>query len=793
MPRDYRRHPLVRFFSSIRVGVGLLAAILVYACFASALPQVRGAVEMTEMQIFRHWIFTSLIVLFAFVLILATLLRISFRMVNLGVLTVHTGLLMLVVGSIVYFARKIEGDTLVLSPKVQILSVSGGQERLLGEVLAEAGQSWSSNMPAFGGEIHVDIVEVDRDEIGLPARALLVAKIGTESQNLIASAGTDAELFSGRLFARLNPSRPVTKFYDNETAALYVRKATQERPSDALTGAADWYTMLPIERLPYYRERFLDEVSDTGVGARAAANAEVLDVNGQPVDSKRTTPVAEFAGITLPTGWLEHWRMPVELESTELPFDIRVTGYLPYIARMQFLPVESGGALNPAAQVRLSVGTTTIDEVLFALHPSQSIMPRGIPVEFRWFENEKAMTESLKPMAGPHELYIEVKEPPLKKTLPIITGQTIKLEGTTYQLVVKDIQPNWPLMTPGFEGASSPMASVDVTCEGKSYNRTVIQRFPELSQDIDEAGVRHREGPYDPNLILRYRTSAAGWVTVAAAPNAVPQLAVYNTSGAVDVKPLTVGVSNRVLIMGSPVNFSVTSLMNRAESVAVPVVEPLERRRPNISARSASAIRLEFLTKGGRETDSITRWCMFSQYPLAEPHPIQIRLPGVSDTYEIIYSRLERDLGATIIPGKLSVKFFPGRRNVESWRSDFLVKQGDAPPAPGAVYTNQTCSVGDWTLYQSGAAGDHWSFTILGVGNRHGILTMVIGCTLVTLGCLFAFYVKPVLINRIRRRSEQQRIRLNTIDPVLNWDEMEQEFEAAEEQVPVHSAAGTHA
>ena len=43
-----------------------------------------------------------------------------------------------------------------------------------------------------------------------------------------------------------------------------------------------------------------------------------------------------------------------------------------------------------------------------------------------------------------------------------------------------------------------------------SFKRTVVQRFPQLSQDIDENGVRHREGPYDPNLKLFYRTAERG-------------------------------------------------------------------------------------------------------------------------------------------------------------------------------------------------------------------------------------------------------------------------------------------
>lgn len=721
-----RRFPVIRLLSSIRFGVGLMVLILVYACLASALPQVRGALEMTEMQIFRHWTFSGMIVLFGLSVMVATLTRIKMSWINAGVLTVHTGLMMLVVGSIVYFATKIEGDTLLISPKVQLVSVSGGSQRVIAEVLAEKGQSWTNQMPAFGGRVELSVLDVSYGEDGLIRSARVAAAIAGETRELAVDRGSDAELAPGRLLVRLDPSRTVETFYDNETAALYVRRG----------GGAET-AMIPIEGLPYFRERYLPE---QGV---------IKDATGKPAASKRSRPGIDVAGRTVSTKLLEDWRLPIELTSEAIPFDITVTGYLPYIAGMISTPVEGGGALNPVVQVGLSVGTTSIDESLVALDPAHSMMPRGIPIEFRWFESEAEMQEALRPMASAHELQIEVKDPPLSKTVAVVAGQTIKLEGTSYELTVKDLQANWPMMTPGYEGASSPMASVDVKSEGKRYNRTVIQRFGSLSQDIDEQGVRHREGPYDPNLVLQYRTSEDGWVTIAAGPGIAPRLAVFGADGSVDVKPVTLGEPRAVTIMSTPLDLTVRSFVQNSEMVLTPLVEPLERRRPNIAARSASAIRLVLTPRGGEDRTPRTQWVAFSQYPYTEARPIRVRLPGMTDEYEIIYSRLERSLNATLIPRKLSVKFFPGRQNVESWRSDFLVQAGPgAAPSPAAVYTNQTCTAGGWTLFQSGAAGDHWSYTVLGVGNRKGIWTMVLGCLLVTLGSLYAFYVKPVLLKR---------------------------------------------
>ena len=113
-----------------------------------------------------------------------------------------------------------------------------------------------------------------------------------------------------------------------------------------------------------------------------------------------------------------------------------------------------------------------------------------------------------------------------------------------------------------------------------------------------------------------------------------------------------------------------------------------------------------------------------------------------------MYSRLPRPLEATVIPQALTTTFFPGRMAATAWRSDFLVLKGQEPPRSDYVETNQTATVGRYTLFQSGASRDHWSYTILGVGTREAVGTQLLGCILIALGALYAFYVKPIIKRR---------------------------------------------
>lgn len=736
-------NPVIWLFASIRFGVTLMALILIYASVGSALPQIRGAVELTEMEVFRHWIFTLLISLFTICLVTATLVRIPFKLVNLGVLTVHTGLLLLVGGSLYYFGTKVEGNVLLRTPSIDLISVQGKNTRVIAQFPAKTGESWTNFMPAFGGQVAFSVSEVVPAKDGAPARAAVVFSSGSgEPKTILAERGQLTQTSDdGRLAIRLTADDPATEFYDDEVPALYIASA----------GGVP--RALPVAGLPIFRERYTDE------------GYVLKDTASRDFPSKRVARTADVLGLNLPTGWLEHWRMPIELDSSALPFDVAVTGYVPYINKFESDVSDGGSELNPAAKLNWSMGKINHDQSLLALRPAQAMGSFGWPIEFKWIESDGERQKLFEPMAGPNELEITVKDAGVTRRVAIQVGQTIQVEGTPYEIKVQDIRPDWPMMTAGFEGASSPMASIDVSNGKQKYNRTVIQRFPQLSQDIDEQGVRHREGPYDPNLEVHFRTCAEGWMTLVAGPGVKPELAVFDIDGRLSRYALEVNKPESVSIAGVVTQMTLKGLYEKGREISVPVIEPIDTRRPNLGARSASAVRLRFKGRGANAGWTESQWCAFSPYPTLEPRTISVRPPGENQDWEVTYSRLARKLNCELLPGNLTVKYFPGKTSVESWWSDFSVVRPGGQVEKASVYTNQTYSTGDWTLFQSGAARDNWSYTILGVGNRNGIIPMVLGCVFITLGCLFAFYVKPVLIRRIALRGKSAKVLATTEAP----------------------------
>ncbi|MEX2672662.1 MAG: hypothetical protein WD294_11190 [Phycisphaeraceae bacterium] len=73
--------------------------------------------EMTELEFYSWWPFQLILGIFVANLIVATIRRIEFKFVNIGVLTVHSGIIIIALGSMVYGSLKKEGDVVLFKPR----------------------------------------------------------------------------------------------------------------------------------------------------------------------------------------------------------------------------------------------------------------------------------------------------------------------------------------------------------------------------------------------------------------------------------------------------------------------------------------------------------------------------------------------------------------------------------------------------------------------------------------------------------------------------------------------------
>jgi hypothetical protein len=101
---------IIRFFSSVVLGITLLVLLGAYIGVGSGLPSMRAHLEMTDLQFFDAWPMRILLALLAVNLTIVTLRRIPLTLYKLGVWTVHIGILTLIGGSVWYFSHKQEGS-----------------------------------------------------------------------------------------------------------------------------------------------------------------------------------------------------------------------------------------------------------------------------------------------------------------------------------------------------------------------------------------------------------------------------------------------------------------------------------------------------------------------------------------------------------------------------------------------------------------------------------------------------------------------------------------------------------
>lgn len=314
--------PLTWHRATIWSGISTLALILVYASVGSAVAPIRGALEMTEVQVFQHWLFIVLVALFSVSLIIATLTCVKWTLINAGSLGVHVGLLMLVGGAVWYFGGKVEGDVVLVSPRIE-LSTSDGQPLPGGRFLAEAGQSWQQFVPALGGFVTCQVVATRACGSEPVGEAAVRAAVGDEPARLLKLAADQPAptTLDSDLAVRLRTFPPQHKFYDDNVPALYFGRR-----------GARTLNFVEIRGLPIHRERFLPGEDPP----RDAADRVVV--------SKRSSPHVKLFGVSIWTGWFEQWRMPIALETPGLPFRVEITGYLPYIAGTEEA-VSSDGCL----------------------------------------------------------------------------------------------------------------------------------------------------------------------------------------------------------------------------------------------------------------------------------------------------------------------------------------------------------------------------------------------------------------------------------------------------------------
>jgi hypothetical protein len=752
---------------SIWFGVTLLTILFVYSSIGSAglwLPtsadvlsmenwqqyhvrQWRG-LEMTEFEWFHWWPFDVLIGLICAAIITATLRRIPFKPVNFGVWMIHTGLIILAIGSFYYFGTKVEGDAPVVRRAVSI-NVPGAEQTMLvalpgsSTTIRTEDDNWTFDVFAIDPNWEILSGE-DRGTRAYKVSVRVQNKSGTFIRELLAGYPQYTEdllfdpgahqpmqrakkvlntaLVDTSLDLGLQPY-PQTHFHLMNSRALYLREA----------GSSTW-SQRPISGLPRYND-YVQSTEDIWIGAGSAT------LRPDPIDlALSASDVAD------------------PLAGTE----IRVNGYLRY-AIEQPRNMPGGDTLDPIVSLLVQGGDDVVEQQLRAFDPGANTAAGG-RVRFAW-ANTPAAREALE-NAEPPRLSITVPATGAVGTIEISAVSHVTpdlpytpIEGTNLAYRVHRHEDALPLSA----DETVAVAIVELRSPERTFVRWVFEE-PGRNLDFDTADDGSMSGEpaeKDTSVEFAYRPGATD-ATLVAGPGDDQLSLVQSGVDGVRVTPLARGGS--FLVAGGT---SVTVQRYAARTIEVikpTVVPPAQRNRNADLTGRFTMIRVSIPGLG-------EHWLQQQQYVFDRPDEVLFRYPqnplvlrrDNAPDLEVVFARAREELPAPVMLDDFKVLehvggFVGSTTSIRDWVSEVRFREDEGWSDAASVQVNAPkANEGFWFFQaqwdppepQRRYAG--LNYTVLGVGNRNGVNIQLAGCCLSVVGMLYAFYVKPI----IRRRQRQ--------------------------------------
>ncbi len=772
-------------FSSVRFGIVLLVLLFIYMSVGSAgiLYPVHPNIfhpdawthaqmrqwrpfEMTEFEWFHWWPFDLMIGLIALTLIVTTLRRIPFRVINLGVWTIHTGIIVLIVGSFIYFHSKVEGDAPVARRKivlklegvadpVELLAAPGssafigsGSNRMTVEV-GEIDPAWTLRSGVDQGETAYSVNLIVTDPSKRFVRQL-IANHPEYTEDLMftndpgqpmkrAVKETGTTILEPRLTATLDYESQGYFYLRNDLAkswALYVRPV----------GATQW-VMRPIEGLPLYNDRF-------------SSRSEVFEVAG--------SPLVPIDPLTV--------SIPATSPDDPCPnVTFTANGYLRYAQTKSRL--VGGGAnapFNPSASINVkSAEGSNASYQLIALDPERSSGDEGL-IRMVAVSSEAEFEKLLR--------RAEVKIAIPAAGIDVIEAVRIPQEDAKDNAANPFIPIGDPQLGYGFRVLAAqddlPVAQskasvliIDIQTPTSTIRRWVFDD-PTLTRDVPATGGAHG-GPVapDPSVQFEYRPGGGRALLTLAAGPSPDQLRLVASFGESAGKSQVVTV-DQPMTLPAGLTIEVSSYQPRSVIDTRPMIVPIEQQ-----IRDAREMFSQILLSvpGGE-----SRWMEFSMYAFDDfrfalrrhPfHPMQVKLADGREM-ELLFSRQRLPLDTEVALEEFVLTSHEGgytgqAGTIRDYTSILRFREGDQWGSPTQVSVNSPIEHNGLWYFQAqwdppeppssrnerGSRG--LNYTVLGVGNREGVWIQLAGCVIAMLGMIYAFYVKPILI---RRRSERARL-----------------------------------
>lgn len=539
----------------------------------------------------------------------------------------------------------------------------------------------------------------------------------------------------------------VDHFYDSAERALYVK----------VTGTgSSAIASYPLQSLPRFKA-YLPELNNTSILNRADLQ------NIRPQVQVRDPQTRQVRSTSLK----DLLKLPADLT-------LDIVGFYPY-GQIASDWTEDTSVENPAVVLSIANPHTGADTNFWLVAGDTrfaSTVLGPVELEHRHVREDESL-RMVEQVAGQmHQLEITIGS--YKQTLFVEPGKTYDLGGSGYKLQIENFNPAFPTT----DGQVVPLLTMMVTSPKQTFRRQLI-----AGREIPTDWLLHAEGagpmgkrqkePLDRELKIDYSfgdpmhllptqgsikhtiyTSAQGAMTdIQTALDAPAQ-----------VKPLEQGKGEIDLKLGErtfKIQLRRTEHARRMDHVEI--IPPAQRSRE----QGQSGVLQVVLVRAGMGDWSQTvpvpfmQWAEDAQQRWDGP---VLRLPGSTATIQLQLGNTQYELPAKITLEKFELEHYMGGSAEVGIPRDFKSTLSIEDKATGErmvdvahmnhpVYFPPGLFGKSWTFFQAQWDPDGQRWTVLGVGNRHGTWTMTIGCVMIFVGLLYAFYIKPIIIRRMKKQA----------------------------------------
>jgi hypothetical protein len=765
------RRPLpgpLHLFEQVWFGIFLLSILFVYCSIGSAGVPVSFAfwepsawyplreaplLEMTEYEWFNWWPFYTLIGLVCLNMAVVTVRTIPLTALTAGVWMIHSGILVLSLGCVIYFGTKVEGDVAVARGRL-VMTIPTGEST---EMLAMPGAStrlgdWTFRVSGIDPEWSL----LSGDDAGTQTYAVTITVEGPDQSFMrqviagypqytedIVPSGDPKQpmarakklygkpLIDETLSITINPDRRKT-FYLQAKPSLYLREVI----IDDLGRAAPktpWIER-PIGDLPRFNDRVHDPAK-VWIARGESVTPDGLDIHVASVD-----PRDPLAGT-----------------------DIILTDYLRYaVLETRAVPSQDGPAW---ASVILTTpdGRSQSHEVVANDPANSTATPEQLGIT--WLAEPIDLDTAATPM-----LIISVPDAGIEVTEPLTAMSDFNpeipmtpIEGTPFSWRVQRFDNNLLIA-----GHRVSMARIEISDGNETWLRWVFDD-PSMNTDMPLDGAPAHSGTptLDARIAMQYQPPTIGGssIELIAGPGQDElrvRLALPGSEARVE--PVTVGTP---LELARGITLTVFDWSASVQMHTRPSLVP-RRQRDRAMANQYSMVRA--VVPGDVEQAA---WLPMHHYPFESTAdavfgfryaPTVIRLAD-GRLIEMLKSRRSAELPAAVSLDGFRIASHVGGftgniSSVLNWHSLVRFEDEDGVTEVVEVSVNDPKPNGELWFFQSqwdppdpngsrgGVASAGRNFTVLGIGNRNGVWTMLAGCILSVIGMIYAFYVKPMIKRR---------------------------------------------